>query len=121
MNQNYSKFKFIYWLVLLALVLFSTHVYSHGGRTNSEGCHNNRKTGEYHCHNSKPKVTPRSQSTSRALFSSGSAKSSNFKCKGKTVCKQMKSCAEAKFYLKTCKLYRLDRDNDGIPCESICG
>ena len=25
--------------------------YSHSGRTNSSGCHNNRKTGGYHCHN----------------------------------------------------------------------
>lgn len=23
---------------------------THGGRLNSEGCHNNRKTGGYHCH-----------------------------------------------------------------------
>ena len=23
---------------------------THGGRTNSQGCHNNRKTGGYHCH-----------------------------------------------------------------------
>ena len=25
---------------------------SHSGRTNSSGCHNNRQTGGYHCHNS---------------------------------------------------------------------
>jgi hypothetical protein len=23
---------------------------AHGGGLNSEGCHNNRKTGDYHCH-----------------------------------------------------------------------
>jgi len=23
---------------------------AHGGRTNKDGCHTNRKTGEYHCH-----------------------------------------------------------------------
>ena len=40
--------------IVYAFVLFSTQVYSHSGRTNSEGCHNNRKTGGYHCHNSKP-------------------------------------------------------------------
>ncbi len=37
-------------LVVASLVSFS--VYSHSGRTNSSGCHNNRKTGDYHCHNS---------------------------------------------------------------------
>ena len=32
----------------------------------------------------------------------------------------MKSCAEAKFYLTQCGVTRLDRDKDGIPCETIC-
>jgi len=43
----------------LALVLSSVNnVYAHGGGLNSDGCHNNRKTGSYHCHRaSKPKVT----------------------------------------------------------------
>ena len=39
---------------------------------------------------------------------------------GKRYCKEMDSCAEAKFYLNQCGVSRLDRDNDGIPCESIC-
>ena len=43
-----------------------------------------------------------------------------FQCKGKKTCKQMQSCAEAKFYLMQCGLTRLDRDRDGIPCESMC-
>ena len=38
----------------------------------------------------------------------------------KKYCKEMKSCAEAKFYLTQCGLTRLDRDKDGIPCETIC-
>ena len=41
--------------VLLAI---ATVAYSHGGRLNSEGCHNNRKTGEYHCHRSQPQQQP---------------------------------------------------------------
>lgn len=45
---------------------------------------------------------------------------SRFSCGGKTVCRQMSSCAEAQFYLNQCGLTRLDRDRDGIPCESIC-
>jgi len=27
-------------------------VHAHGGGLNAEGCHNNRRTGEYHCHRS---------------------------------------------------------------------
>ena len=30
--------------------------YTHSGGTNSEGCHNNRTTGEYHCHRLKSKT-----------------------------------------------------------------
>lgn len=45
---------------------------------------------------------------------------SGFTCGGKTVCREMSSCAEARFYLEQCGLTRLDRDRDGIPCESIC-
>ena len=31
----------------------SSIVDSHSGGTNSDGCHNNHKTGDYHCHNPK--------------------------------------------------------------------
>lgn len=45
---------------------------------------------------------------------------SGFSCEGKRTCGQMSSCAEARFYLTQCGVSRLDRDHDGIPCESIC-
>lgn len=32
----------------------------------------------------------------------------------------MTSCAEAKFYLEECGVSTLDKDKDGIPCESLC-
>lgn len=47
-------------------------------------------------------------------------KKQEFKCEAKKTCKQMSSCKEAYFYLKECGLSKLDRDKDGIPCESIC-
>lgn len=47
-------------------------------------------------------------------------KRSGFECGSKKYCKHMRSCSEAKFYLYQCGLSRLDRDKDGIPCESIC-
>ena len=39
--------------ILLATFLLSTVSFAHKGRTNSKGCHTNRKTGEYHCHKKK--------------------------------------------------------------------
>ncbi|WP_017733014.1 thermonuclease family protein [Nafulsella turpanensis] len=44
----------------------------------------------------------------------------DFTCEGKTTCGEMVSCEEAMFYFENCGLTRLDRDKDGIPCESIC-
>jgi len=41
-------------------------------------------------------------------------------CAGKKTCGQMTSCQEAKFYLNSCGVGSLDRDKDGIPCETIC-
>ena len=43
-----------------------------------------------------------------------------FTCGAKRYCREMSSCAEARFYLTRCGLSRLDGDGDGIPCESIC-
>ena len=42
-------------------------------------------------------------------------------CVGKRTCTQMRSCEEARFYLSSCGVRSLDRDGDGVPCESLCG
>ena len=44
-----------------------------------------------------------------------------FSCGQRKTCGKMDSCKEAYYHLKTCGNKRLDRDKDGIPCESICG
>ena len=41
-------------------------------------------------------------------------------CGEKRTCKEMVSCAEARFYLVECGLGRLDGDGDGVPCEGKC-
>ena len=38
-------------------LLISPSVHAHGGGLNSEGCHNNHKTGDYHCHR-EPAIKP---------------------------------------------------------------
>lgn len=42
--------KIIYPLVLL---LAGGFAFAHSGGTDAQGCHTNRKTGDYHCHGSK--------------------------------------------------------------------
>jgi len=46
------------------------------------------------------------------------APSQDFRCEGKEHCSQMTSCAEARFYLRSCPNTKMDGDSDGIPCES---
>lgn len=44
----------------------------------------------------------------------------SYSCGSKHTCGEMDSCDEAYYYLKTCGVTSLDRDKDGIPCESLC-
>lgn len=48
--------KILFILVLVAAFAFSPSTFSHGGRTNSSGCHNDKKNNSYHCHGQKPKT-----------------------------------------------------------------
>lgn len=48
--------------VMIASILvgygFISNTQAHPGGLNAEGCHNNRKTGEYHCHKQKENIEP---------------------------------------------------------------
>lgn len=45
----------------------------------------------------------------------------SFACDERRTCGEMRSCAEARFHLEECGLTHLDGDEDGVPCESLCG
>jgi hypothetical protein len=45
-------------LVAAGLLFFGGTAYAHGGGLNAEGCHNNRKTGDYHCHRGSTEASP---------------------------------------------------------------
>ena len=61
-------------LILSAIVIFLFtsigNINGHSGGTNKDGCHNNRKTGGYHCHGSKtaPQRTQQRQGYDRSQF-----------------------------------------------------
>lgn len=42
-------------------------------------------------------------------------------CNREPKCTQIRSCQEADFYFRQCGHYKRDGDNDGIPCEDLCG
>jgi hypothetical protein len=48
--------------------------------------------------------------------------SRGFHCDGRQYCPQMKSCAEARYFLAHCPGVKMDGNHDGIPCErQWCG
>jgi hypothetical protein len=48
------------FLLTICLLFIPIAAHAHGGGLNKEGCHNNRKTGDYHCHRGA-KATPQKQ------------------------------------------------------------
>ena len=39
--------------IVIAIYYITSNLFSHGGGLNSEGCHNNKKNSDYHCHRKK--------------------------------------------------------------------
>lgn len=37
-------------ILAIALIASVSTAFAHSGRTNKDGCHNDRKNGTYHCH-----------------------------------------------------------------------
>jgi thiol:disulfide interchange protein len=69
-----------------------------------------------------PKSPQNSQSSEKftptaSTAPTASTSSSSFSCDGRKHCSQMKSCAEAHFFLANCPGVKMDGDKDGIPCE----
>ena len=87
--------------------------WAHGGRTNGDGCHNERATGGYHCHNAPAarQPSPYQQSlTSQPSGLSGSVYYRN--------CDAARAAGAAPVR-RGHPGYgaHLDRDNDGVGCE----
>jgi len=82
-------------------------VAAHPGGLDSEGCHNNRKTGGYHCHRGA------SASPQRALSAVSSSSRREF-----ANCSQARAAGAAPVRAGDPGYGRhLDRDGDGVGCE----
>ncbi|WP_288406308.1 thermonuclease family protein [uncultured Pseudomonas sp.] len=69
-----------------------------------------------------PAAVPPKRPTSFSQFggSEGASTAGSFSCTPLKACRQMTSCAEAKYQLQHCGNSRIDGDHDGVPCEAIC-
>lgn len=100
--------------LMLLVALVSPPALGHSGGTNADGCHTNRKTGDYHCH--APKAKPRAAPPSTALQRPLAARASSTT--------YYADCTEAR-EAGAAPVKRgdpgygshLDRDNDGVGCE----
>lgn len=70
-----------------------------------------------------PRAQPRTLlgGQSRAPAVSEGQVDGEFSCSDKRYCREMSSCAEAHYYLRQCGVASLDGNNDGEPCEVLCG
>lgn len=101
----------IHRVAVLLLCLSPLPAIAHGGGLNAEGCHNNRKTGDYHCHRAQAAAAPRS--------ASGFASKPAPRSEG-----AFQNCAAARA-AGAAPVRRgdpgygphLDRDGDGVGCE----
>jgi len=97
--------------VLVATAAISTPgAQAHPGGLNSEGCHNNRADGTYHCHRNRQTQQP----TNRARPDNSSTYYRN--------CAAARAAGAAPLY-RGQPGYRpgLDRDDDGVACEPSRG
>ena len=60
-----------YLMYALFFIFLTYPLFAHGGGLNKVGCHNKRKTGDYHCHRG-PKASSKRPVTSRQEMLSGS-------------------------------------------------
>jgi hypothetical protein len=106
-------------LCVLALCLLAPAASAHGGGLDANGCHTNRKTGDYHCH--RPQATPPVQTRTPPAAARPSPQTLLAPGTGSTP---FRNCTEARL-AGAAPVRRgdpgygahLDRDNDGIGCE----
>jgi hypothetical protein len=96
-------------LVFTSWTLAAAPAFAHPGGLNAEGCHNNRKTGDYHCH--------RTASSAKRTYGVTPGSAGAFR-----NCAQARAAGAAPVYRGDPGYgTHLDRDNDGIGCEPYRG
>jgi endonuclease YncB( thermonuclease family) len=64
-----------------------------------------------------PKAAPSVVAAPNAVPVAAVAAAAPYRCDGRTHCSQMRSCAEATYFLKHCPGVKMDGNRDGVPCE----
>ncbi len=64
-----------------------------------------------------PKAAPAVVAAPNAVPVAAVATAGPYRCDGRTHCSQMRSCAEATYFLTHCPDVKMDGNRDGVPCE----
>lgn len=96
-------------IILVAVLTSIPHstTFAHGGGLNRDGCHTNRKTGDYHCHRGPGQPSPSPVPASRATTNHAYRNCSEARAAGAAPVKRGDSGYGP----------HLDRDRDGVGCE----
>jgi len=115
----FKSLKKIILIFIVCLIACPFTVTAHSGRTDSSGCHTNKKTGEYHCHEKTAAVSVKSAKTESRVKAK-----TNFSCETNIYnCADFNGHTEAQTVYDLClsevkkDIHDLDRDNDGLACE----
>jgi len=118
------KFRFQLAL-MLAVSVSSAAAQAHGGGLNADGCHVNRKTGDYHCHRAAAKAPDIANAYARvhSLASPHGGSSGDTRRTGSFAnCAQARAAGAAPVRIGEPGYgAHLDRDGDGIGCEPYRG
>ena len=111
-----------YWKCVLGLgaaLSLSTPAGAHGGGLNAEGCHTNRKTGDYHCHRAaSPAPPPQAIQPAYSSGFSGQAGQTEKRQRAYANCTEARAAGAAPVRIGDPGYGpHLDRDNDGVGCE----
>jgi len=99
------------WIAAIVVLLAPGPAFSHPGGLNAEGCHTNRKTGDYHCHGGGSS-SPAAPRRSAPGLSAGAF----------VNCDAARAAGAAPVHIGEPGYGRhLDRDGDGIGCEPYRG
>jgi len=111
--------------LMLAAFVLSPAAHAHGGGLNADGCHVNRKTGDYHCHRAPARApdTMNAYAGAQGLASPQGGSNGDTRRAGSFAnCAQARAAGAAPVRIGEPGYGpHLDRDGDGIGCEPYRG
>jgi hypothetical protein len=104
------------YLLAASMLVVPSLTSAHSGGLNAEGCHNNRKTGDYHCH--RASSAAKAPTAGRSSFAPTNTSARRPSSGAFVNCSAARAAGAAPVYRGDPGYgSHLDRDNDGIGCE----